>query len=245
MGEAAKYFTSFNADVVNHPKVEIIYDDARHYLATTQEKFDIITSDPIHPWVRGAASLFSHEYYQLVQKKLKPDGVIAQWIPLYENSEEAIKIQMKTFIRNFQHTTVWFPIHPQFPYDAIMIAQNQSDAKIDIIELQNLIERNPPLKQSLDMVGLSETSRLFGTYTCSGEDLKEWVKHSTVNHDSHMKLEYIAGLNSHVNHQRKIMHSMAQHCTFPEYIFQPYDTAKFERLLEMIRQNQYFRKRLY
>ena len=44
--------------MLHDPRVEIVYDDARHFVLTTKEKFDVITSDPIHPWVKGAATLY-------------------------------------------------------------------------------------------------------------------------------------------------------------------------------------------
>ena len=47
------FFSEQNFDVVKNPRVEIVYDDARHFVLTSKEKFDIITSDPIHPWVKG------------------------------------------------------------------------------------------------------------------------------------------------------------------------------------------------
>ena len=55
----SRYFTNENHDVVDDPAVHIVYDDARHFILTTREKFDIITSDPIHPWVKGAATLYT------------------------------------------------------------------------------------------------------------------------------------------------------------------------------------------
>ncbi len=53
---SSTYFGEHNYDVVNNPKVTIHIDDARHYLLTTNEKFDAITSDPLDPWVKGAAN---------------------------------------------------------------------------------------------------------------------------------------------------------------------------------------------
>ncbi|MEO5961461.1 MAG: fused MFS/spermidine synthase, partial [Opitutaceae bacterium] len=61
----ATYFRNENHDVLRDPRVEVVYDDARHYIATTREKFDLITSDPIHPWVMGSAVLYSQEYFAL------------------------------------------------------------------------------------------------------------------------------------------------------------------------------------
>ena len=65
---------------------QIVYDDARHYILTTREKFDVITSDPIHPWVKGAATLYTQEYFELCKARLNPGGVITQWVPLYESN---------------------------------------------------------------------------------------------------------------------------------------------------------------
>ncbi len=55
-------------------RVEVVYDDARHFILTTDEKFDIITSDPIHPWVKGSATLYTKEYFELCKKRLNPGG---------------------------------------------------------------------------------------------------------------------------------------------------------------------------
>ena len=74
-------FHQQNHGVLDDPRVEVVYDDARHYILTTDEKFDIITSDPIHPWVRGAASLYTKEYFELVKSHLNPGGVVTQWVP--------------------------------------------------------------------------------------------------------------------------------------------------------------------
>jgi spermidine synthase len=61
------YFAQQNYNLLEDPRVQIVYDDARHYLLTTEEKFDVITSDPIHPWVKGAAALYTQEYFELVE----------------------------------------------------------------------------------------------------------------------------------------------------------------------------------
>ena len=87
---ATKYFGPQNYFVMNDPRTQIIYDDARHFVLTTHEKFDIITSDPIHPWVKGSATLYSKEYFELVKQHLNPGGVITQWVPLYESDPETV-----------------------------------------------------------------------------------------------------------------------------------------------------------
>src|SRR6476659_2769194 len=55
------YFAEHNFNVVKNPKTRVHLDDARNYLQTTDEKFDAITSDPLDPWVMGAAMLYTRE----------------------------------------------------------------------------------------------------------------------------------------------------------------------------------------
>src|SRR5439155_18712306 len=103
----SQYFGPQNYNVVNDPRVEIVYDDARHFVLTTKEKFDIITSDPIHPWIKGAATLYTTEYFETAKRHLNPGGVISQWVPLYDSTEEVVKSEFATFFKSFQNGTAW------------------------------------------------------------------------------------------------------------------------------------------
>src|SRR6188472_3977847 len=72
----SKYFAEHNFSVVTNPKTHVHIDDARHFLMTTDEKFDAITSDPLDPWVKGAAMLYSREFFEEVKQHLNPGGVM-------------------------------------------------------------------------------------------------------------------------------------------------------------------------
>ena len=80
-------------------RTRIVYDDARHFVLTTREKFDIITSDPIHPWVRGIAPLYSTEYFELCKKHLNPGGFVTQSVPLYESNLETVQSELVRFLK--------------------------------------------------------------------------------------------------------------------------------------------------
>ena len=64
------YFAAENYNVVKDPRVNIVFDDARHYVLTTNQTYDIITSDPINPWMKGAATLYTKEYFEMCKKHL-------------------------------------------------------------------------------------------------------------------------------------------------------------------------------
>src|SRR5690606_27998579 len=88
------YFSEHNFDVIRNPKVRVHLDDARHFLLTTHEKFDAITSDPLDPWVKGAATLYTREFFDVVKSRLNPGGVVTLFVQLYEASEAAIKSEV-------------------------------------------------------------------------------------------------------------------------------------------------------
>ncbi len=120
----SRYFSTENYDVLHDPRVEVVYDDARHFILTTREKFDVITSDPIHPWVKGAASLYTKEYFELVKSHLNPGGVITQWVPLYESTRDVVKSEIATFFDVFPYGTIWSNEYVNGDgYDVVLLAK--------------------------------------------------------------------------------------------------------------------------
>ena len=93
------YFGAQNYDVVHNPKVHVRIDDARHYLLTTKEKFDAITSDPLDPWVKGAATLYTREFFELAKQHLNPGGMVTLFVQLYESSPDAVKSEIGDVLR--------------------------------------------------------------------------------------------------------------------------------------------------
>ena len=121
---SALYFSHENHGVMHDRRTRIVYDDARHYILTSTEKFDIITSDPIHPWVKGSAPLYSKEYFELVKKHLNPGGLVTQWVPLYESNVETVQSEIATFFEAFPNGTVWGNLNTDGQgYDVVLVGQ--------------------------------------------------------------------------------------------------------------------------
>ena len=152
-----------NPHTVNGKQVEVIYDDGRHFFRTTQEKFDIITSDPIDPWVKGCAALNTVEYYQMCRDHLNPGGIVCLWIPLYESSLETTKSVIATFFKVFPNGSLWSNDREGDGYDAVLFGQVEPTV-IDVDELQRRLDRpdHQLVKQSLREVGFGETRRPSG-----------------------------------------------------------------------------------
>src|SRR5207245_8068003 len=100
-------FSEHNFDVVRNPKVTVENDDARHFILTTRQTFDAVTSDPLDPWVKGAAMLYTREFFDIVKQHLNPGGAVTLFVQLYESNEDAVKSEIATFFEAFPDGIVW------------------------------------------------------------------------------------------------------------------------------------------
>ncbi len=173
---------------------KLVFDDARHFLQTTPETFDIITSDPIHPWVRGAATLYSLEYLELARSHLKPGGVFTQWVPLYETDEASVKSEIATFVQAFPDTTFWNPDLLEEGYDLVAMG------RVDWRSHQRGGDRQTTggesracVSHSAD-VALQSARALMATYAGRGRDLAPWLVGAEINRERHLRLQYLAGM---------------------------------------------------
>jgi spermidine synthase len=219
------YFTQQNYGVATDPRVEIVYDDARHYILTTKEKFDVITSDPIHPWVKGAATLYTKEYFELVKQHLNPGGVVTQWVPLYESYPDVVKSELATFFDVFTDGTVWSNDIRGQGYD-VLLAGHATPQTINVDSMQVKLSRPEYARvtQSLGEVGFNSALSLLSTYGGQARDLAPWLTDAQINRDSNLRLQYLAGMGLNTYENAAIYDDMLRYRKFPDNLFQGADS---------------------
>lgn len=79
--EGSAFFNSFSGDPTHDPRARLILQDGRTHVMLGRQNYDVITSDPVHPWVKGASNLYTQEFYRSARQRLGEDGVFCQWIP--------------------------------------------------------------------------------------------------------------------------------------------------------------------
>jgi spermidine synthase len=213
---ASRYFNNENYNVLHDQRTEMVFEDARNYILTTREKFDIVTSDPIHPWVKGSATLYTKEYFQLLKKHLNPGGVVTQWVPLYETDVATVKSEIATFFDIFPAGTIWANEGDGGGYDIVLLGQT-SPARIQVDEVQARLDRSEysRVAQSLRDVGFHSAVELLATYTGQEPDLKPWLEGAKINRDGNLRLQYLAGLAVNTNRQELIYEEILRYRRFP------------------------------
>jgi len=216
----SKFFGEHNYNVVDNPKVHVRIDDARHFLLTTNQKFDAITSDPFDPWVKGAATLYSREFFELAKKHLNPGGVVTVFVQLYESGEAAVKSELATFIEAFPDAIVWGNTNEGKGYDMVVMGQvGPTKINLDEIEAKLNDPRYAQVAQSLREIGFNSAIDLFATFAARGPDLAGYLKDAQVNRDRNLRLQYLAGLGVNVYAQDEIYQHILANRHYPEGLF--------------------------
>jgi len=161
--EVAEIFKHENLDVLGHPGFNLIENDGRNTLLLSERPYSLIISDATNPKSFDSWTLYTREFYQLVQDRLRPDGVFCQWvvIPLTGNS---IKVLLATFRSVFPHASLWCI----YGSSQCMMLATPERLEIDYQELTDRLE--PALETSgLREFGVPSVEK-FLSFFLLGED---------------------------------------------------------------------------
>lgn len=104
--EAATYYRDLNRDVVEDPRLDIRAGDGRHHLQLTDDRYDLISCDPTHP-ILGSGNLYTRDYFALCRDRLKPGGMVSQYLPLHKLGPDELLGIVSTFRDVFPDCAVW------------------------------------------------------------------------------------------------------------------------------------------
>jgi hypothetical protein len=105
--KASHYFDDWNRNVLKDPRTKLWVEDGRTVLKLRPQMYDVIITQPSNPWFVGTGSVFSKEYYQAAANRLKPGGIMAQWVQLYETQDEIVELVLRTFGSVFPYVEIW------------------------------------------------------------------------------------------------------------------------------------------
>ena len=190
--EAAEtYFESVNGGSLRDPRLTLHLADGRNFLLVDEHRYDLVSMELSSVWFAGAASLYSQEFYQLVEQHLAPRGVFQQWVQMHHVRRKDFATIVNTLRTVFPHVALFYGGH-----QGILVASMQplsaSEARVQALQLRpEVIAKTPgnrPLMSLLDdvLVADSDLDRfLEDSAREAGQPLAELV--ST---DGNLYLEY-------------------------------------------------------
>lgn len=176
---AAPFFSHISYDVLNQPHVRLRVDDGRNFLLLSGEQFDVITADIIQPSHAGAGNLYSREYFTLVRRALKANGLALQWIG--RRSETQYKLIMRTFLDVFPDATLWL--------DGGLMVGSLGPLQIHPFTV-GVKRANPHTRAALDDIGLRDFDTFVRWYTAGPDEMRQFAGDGPVLTDDHPLVEY-------------------------------------------------------
>jgi spermidine synthase len=229
---STRFFGKQNYEVFLNPKTHVVFDDARHYLLTTTDKFDIIASDPLDIFAKGTAAIYSKEYFESVKSHLNPGGLFTLYVPLYETDLRTIKSELATFFAAFPHSTVWANTINGAGYDMVFMGHLE-EPKINLDEVAARMQRPDyaPVVQSLYEIGVTSTNDLLSTYAGQNYDLGVWSAGAALNTDNDLRLQYLGGWGINSTMEDRLYREMLKYRQVPRGLF----TGSPERVESLLR----------
>jgi tetratricopeptide (TPR) repeat protein len=183
---AARYLDPLNRGVLSDPRLHMIVDDARNFLFTTPEKYDLIISEPSNPWIAGIATLFTDEFYRQAREHLAHGGLLIQWVQLYSIFPQDWKMVLGTLAHQFPQVTVWRGTWG----DAVLLAQSEPGA-LSLDRLRRLWP-DASLREDYTGIGLLRPEGLIAMHLLDDADTRRLAADASINTDDLTRLEYRA-----------------------------------------------------
>jgi len=182
---ASEFFNHINNRPLDDPRTKLIIDDARTFLRVTPNRYDIIVSEPSHPWVPGVANLFTEEFFELGRARLRDDGIWVQWVQIYQLSTESLRSVLATYHKVFPHVLVFRVGGLNKGKDLLLIGSNQP------LNLDRLTERigDQRIAAELARVDLKSEADVRGWFVCDESKLGPAVAGAKINTDDNMHIE--------------------------------------------------------
>lgn len=185
---SSRFFEHVNNRPLNDPRLRVIIDDARTYLRVTPTTYDVIISEPSHPWVPGVANLFTREFFALGRGRLREDGIFVQWFQTYQLSTGSLRAVLATFHEAFPHVAI-FRIQGAAKGKDLLLLGSRAPIRLDRIEERM---KDPKVAADLRRVGLNSAADLRAWFVCDETRLGPAVRGAIINTDDNMYVETVA-----------------------------------------------------
>jgi spermidine synthase len=185
--EAARFFAHEHAGLFKDSRVHMVLADGRNFLMTTPRRYDVIVSEPSNPWIGGVASLFTREYFQLARQRLRPDGIMVQWLQVYKLQPVDVQMIVRTFQTVFPAASIWHAAGGD-----LLLLGRVEPRRIDLDLIRDRYDSSPGAQRDLRQIGDIGWSAILGHFLLGEADAARCIGPGPVNTDDRLSLEFSA-----------------------------------------------------
>ncbi|HKP86475.1 MAG TPA: fused MFS/spermidine synthase, partial [Blastocatellia bacterium] len=184
--EATRYFEDVNNRPLEDPRLRLVSNDGRNFIYTTDEKFDVIVSEPSNPWLTGVANLFTLEYFKRGAATLKEDGIFSQWLQLYEMAPEDVRSLVATFRAAFPYVYIFRGAEGD-----LMLLGSKVERRLEMPVLKSHFD-DPKIAADLKRISTTKAADIISRFYLGPEDVSLLADGMTLNTDNNALIEFNA-----------------------------------------------------
>ena len=203
--EAAAFFDDLNHRPLVDPRTTMVQGDARTVLGYWPGRFDVIVSEPSNPWVAGSGGLFTQDFYQMMRGKLKPRGIYAQWVQLYEISPENLMCVLRTFRTVFPHVQVLATY--ERGVDLVLLG-SENEIFFDLSTMRRKVTGRT--LDELKRAGISSAEGVAAMLQIPESDLDAYIGDGPINTDDNGRIEFSGPMDA-MRHSQFLQRVIAFH----------------------------------
>ncbi|HKZ01889.1 MAG TPA: fused MFS/spermidine synthase, partial [Pyrinomonadaceae bacterium] len=165
--KGSRFFEHVNNRPLNDPRFNLIIDDARTFLSLTTARYEMIVSEPSHPWVPGTANLFTREFFELGRGRLSETGVFVQWLQIYQLSTDSLRSVLATYLEVFPHVLMFRVGGATKGKDLLLLGSTRP------LTLDHISERmkDPRIAAELKRVPMNDDASVRSWFVCDESKL--------------------------------------------------------------------------
>jgi spermidine synthase len=177
----------WNNAALRHPKVHCYLEDGRELLFKTKARYDIITSNAVHP--RLSNNIYTQDFYELCKNRMNKGGIMCQWATPNWMNEMEFKAQMKAFVNAFKYCQLWYINE----YTIILIGSEEPI----YINYQLISQRFKDAKVKADLlnINMTEPFEFVSQFSMERNELMKYCQDTPSNTDDWPIIEFSKTVN--------------------------------------------------
>jgi spermidine synthase len=173
-----------NYDAPSAGGLDIRLRDGRRELLRSREQYDVITLEPPPPAAAGVVNLYSVDFYRLARERLRPGGIMAQWLPLSTQNDEDTRSLVRSFLDVFPYASLWTTdIHE------MLLIGSDAPLRLDVSKISHRFNQ-PDVASALTEVGVASPATLLATWVTDRAGLERYAGAAPAVTDDRPRIEY-------------------------------------------------------
>ena len=179
--EVLPYFKKATGGLEGRKGLQIHVADARRFITSCRQSFDVIVADLFHPARDGAGFLYTLEHFQAIRARLNHGGVFCQWLPLYQMDLPVLRTIVRTFMRAFPGAKAVIATHSlEMPVLGLIGGREPTRFHSDAFTARM---EDPRLRARLALLRLDTLYCLYGTFIAGPDGLRAFAGKGPLNTD--------------------------------------------------------------